>query len=138
MNLPVPPRSGDEVFVSLVRDVALPLARSYRPQLVLVSAGYDAHEDDPLADCALSDDGYVAMTALLRDLGAELGVPVGCLLEGGYDVGALGTLCRADDANARPRGREPTARPIPAPFPVHPLANEALDRLQPFWAELGR
>jgi acetoin utilization deacetylase AcuC-like enzyme len=89
INLPVPPRSGDETFVSLVRDVVLPRARDYRPQLLLVSAGYDAHADDPLADCAVTDAGYVAMTALVRDLGAELQAPVGCVLEGGYDVGAL-------------------------------------------------
>jgi acetoin utilization deacetylase AcuC-like enzyme len=89
VNLPVPPGSGDETFVSLVRDVVAPRAREYRPQLVLVSAGYDAHEADPLADCAVTDAGYVAMTALVRDLGAELEAPVGCVLEGGYDVDAL-------------------------------------------------
>ena len=89
VNLPVPPRSGDDTFVSLVRDVVAPRARDYRPQLVLVSAGYDAHADDPLADCAVTDAGYVAMTALVRDLGAELEAPVGCVLEGGYDVDAL-------------------------------------------------
>ncbi|MDE3134615.1 MAG: histone deacetylase, partial [Acidobacteriota bacterium] len=89
VNLPVPPRSGDSEFVSLVRDVVLPLGRSYAPQLVLVSAGYDAHEHDPLAECTVSDLGYVAMTELVRDLGAELQAPVGCVLEGGYDVDAL-------------------------------------------------
>lgn len=89
LNLPVPPRSGDETFVALVRDVVAPRARDYRPQLVLVSAGYDAHENDPLAECAVTDAGYVEMTALVRDLGAELGAPVGCVLEGGYDVDAL-------------------------------------------------
>ncbi len=89
INLPVPPGSGDETFVSLVRDLALPLARSYRPELVLVSAGYDAHDDDPLADCTVSDAGFALMTELVRDLGAELAAPVGCVLEGGYDVDAL-------------------------------------------------
>ncbi|HWD68861.1 MAG TPA: histone deacetylase [Solirubrobacteraceae bacterium] len=89
VNLPVPPGSGDDTFVSLVRDVVAPLARDYHPQLVLVSAGYDAHADDPLADCALTDAGYVAMTELVRDLAAELEAPVGCVLEGGYDIDAL-------------------------------------------------
>ncbi len=89
LNLPVPPRSGDESFVALLREAVLPRVRSYRPQLVLVSAGYDAHEDDPLADCALSDDGYVQMAKIIRDLAAELAVPVGCVLEGGYDIDAL-------------------------------------------------
>jgi acetoin utilization deacetylase AcuC-like enzyme len=89
VNLPVPPGSGDEVFVSLVRDVALPLARAYRPELVLVSAGYDAHAEDPLADCAVSDAGFATMAALVRGLGDELAVPIGCVLEGGYEPQAL-------------------------------------------------
>jgi acetoin utilization deacetylase AcuC-like enzyme len=89
VNLPVPPGSGDETFVSLVRDVVLRVARAQRPELILVSAGYDAHRDDPLADCMVTDVGYAAMTALVRDLGAELGAPVGCVLEGGYDVDVL-------------------------------------------------
>ncbi|HLH14929.1 MAG TPA: histone deacetylase, partial [Solirubrobacteraceae bacterium] len=89
VNLPVPPGSGDEVFVSLLYEIAVPLARAYRPQLVLVSAGYDAHAEDPLADCNVSDAGYAQMAALVRDLGAELAAPVGCVLEGGYDTGAL-------------------------------------------------
>jgi len=89
INLPVPPGAGDEAFTSLLRDVVAPRARDYAPQLVLVSAGYDAHADDPLAGCLLSDAGYVAMTELVRDLAAELEAPLGCLLEGGYDVDAL-------------------------------------------------
>ncbi|MGH2860706.1 MAG: histone deacetylase family protein [Solirubrobacteraceae bacterium] len=89
VNLPVPPGSGDEVFVSLVRDVVGPLARDHAPQLVLVSAGYDAHAEDPLADCTVTDAGFVAMTELVRDIAAELEAPVGCVLEGGYDVDAL-------------------------------------------------
>jgi acetoin utilization deacetylase AcuC-like enzyme len=135
VNLPVPPRSGDDVFISLVRDVALPLARSYRPQLLLVSAGYDAHADDPLADCMISDAGFVAMTALVRDLGAELEVPVGCVLEGGYDVDAL-ARCVAltmQTLAAAPGGGGGTDTEV---FPIHQLAREALERLQPLWPGL--
>jgi acetoin utilization deacetylase AcuC-like enzyme len=137
VNLPAPPRSGDDVFVSLVRDVALPLAHSYRPELLLISAGYDAHEDDPLADCAVSDAGYVAMTALLRDLGAELGIPVGCLLEGGYDVDAL-ARCVALTMETLAAAPGDGATPDTTMIPIHPLALKALERLQPFWPELGR
>jgi acetoin utilization deacetylase AcuC-like enzyme len=137
VNLPVPPRSGDDAFVSLVRDVALPLARSSRPELLLVSAGYDAHEDDPLAECALSDAGYAAMTQLVRDLGAELQVPVGCLLEGGYDVDALArcvVLTMETLAAAPGAGAELDTGQIP----IHPFALKALERLQPFWPALER
>jgi acetoin utilization deacetylase AcuC-like enzyme len=88
-NFPVPPGSGDELFCSLVEHVVVPLAREYAPGLVLVSAGFDAHEDDPLASCRVTDEGYGTMAASVRALAAELGVPVGVVLEGGYELGAL-------------------------------------------------
>ena len=56
---------------------------------MLVSAGYDAHAEDPLADCAVSDEGFAAMTAAVRELCADLGVPLGLVLEGGYALTAL-------------------------------------------------
>jgi len=138
VNLPVPPRSGDEAFVSLVRDIVTPLARIYRPQLLLVSAGFDAHADDPLADCTVSDAGFGLMTELVRELGAELGAPVGCVLEGGYDVDALArcvtlTMETLAAGGASAHGGAPGLDAIP----VHPLATAALDRLRPFWPGLA-
>jgi acetoin utilization deacetylase AcuC-like enzyme len=95
LNLPVPALSGDDVFTTLVDQRVIPLAREYEPQLVLISAGYDAHAEDPLADCRVSDAGYGAMTASLRDLCADIGAPLGAVLEGGY---ALDALARSVDA----------------------------------------
>jgi acetoin utilization deacetylase AcuC-like enzyme len=89
VNLPVPPGSGHEQWLSLVQHVVVPIARSYRPQLLLVSAGFDAHRDDPLANCVLTEDSYGALAATMRDLGSELGAPLGFVLEGGYDLRAL-------------------------------------------------
>jgi acetoin utilization deacetylase AcuC-like enzyme len=89
VNLPVPPGSGDEVFVSLVEHVVVPLGHSFRPDVILISAGYDAHRDDPLAECQVTEAGYTAMTAAMRRLGGELGAPVGIVLEGGYSLSAL-------------------------------------------------
>jgi acetoin utilization deacetylase AcuC-like enzyme len=89
LNLPVPLGSGDEVFCGLVQERVLPLAQSYEPQLVLISAGYDAHAEDPLADCRMSELGYATMTASLRQVCDELDAPLGAVLEGGYALGAL-------------------------------------------------
>ncbi|HEV3001344.1 MAG TPA: histone deacetylase, partial [Solirubrobacteraceae bacterium] len=72
VNVPVPAGSGDETFVSLVSHVVTPLARAYEPGLVLVSAGFDAHSDDPLAGCRVSEEGFAAMAAEVRALAAEL------------------------------------------------------------------
>src|SRR5206468_1023558 len=57
VNLPVPPGSGEPEYRSLVDHVVVPLARAFQPQLLLISAGYDAHREDPLADCSVADAG---------------------------------------------------------------------------------
>lgn len=131
VNLPVPPGSGDAEFVSLVRDVALPLARAYAPRLILVSAGYDAHREDPLAGCVVTEAGFVAMTALVRDLARDLGVPVGCVLEGGYAVDAL-ARCVA----ATMRTLVAARGGCDGDLLMHPLAVAARERLAPLWPEI--
>ena len=89
LNLPVPAGSGDEAFLRIVAERVVPAARDYAPQLILISAGYDAHVDDPLADCAMTAAGYGRLTAAMRRLAAELGAPLGLVLEGGYALDAL-------------------------------------------------
>ncbi|HEU4977578.1 MAG TPA: histone deacetylase [Solirubrobacteraceae bacterium] len=131
VNLPVPGGSGDEVFCSLVEHVAVPLARVYEPQLVLVSAGYDAHADDPLAGCTVTDGGFAAMAASVRRVADELEVPLGVVLEGGYELGAL---ARSFAATLEVVGAD---EPPPAPEPeVHELATRARERLAERWGRL--
>jgi acetoin utilization deacetylase AcuC-like enzyme len=89
VNLPMPPGSGDAEWLAVMQHVVVPIARDYRPALLLVSAGFDAHRDDPLADCCLTEETYAAMTAGMRELGGHLHAPLGFTLEGGYDLGAL-------------------------------------------------
>jgi acetoin utilization deacetylase AcuC-like enzyme len=89
VNLPVPPGSASDEFLALAQHVVAPIAREWRPGLLCISAGYDAHRDDPLANCEVDDAGYRDMAATMRDLAAELGVPVLICLEGGYSLAAL-------------------------------------------------
>jgi acetoin utilization deacetylase AcuC-like enzyme len=89
LNLPVRPGSGDDVYVGLLQGVVTDRVRAFTPDLILVSAGYDAHADDPLADCRVTDAGFSAMAAAVQALADEFQVPLGCVLEGGYDVDAL-------------------------------------------------
>ena len=89
VNLPVPAGSGDELWCALVERLVAPIALAYRPALVLVSAGFDAHADDPLASCRVTEAGYAEMTGALRRLCAALDAPLGFVLEGGYELGAL-------------------------------------------------
>ena len=131
VNLPVPPGSGDETFVSLVEHVVAPLSATFRPGLVLVSAGFDAHALDPLAQCRVTPHGYAAMTASVRASADVLGVPVGVVLEGGYSLeaisGSMAALMPALLAD----------EVAPPQLDRHPLAEAAVARLQPYWPELA-
>ncbi|MCP9489938.1 MAG: histone deacetylase [Solirubrobacteraceae bacterium MAG38_C4-C5] len=124
VNLPVPGGSGDDAWCSLVEHVIAPVGRAYAPQLVLVSAGFDAHTEDPLATSRVSDAGFVTMAGSVRRLGEEIGAPVGMVLEGGY---ALEVLARSFTAALRVLvAQAPPAAPSLA---VDPLAERALERL---------
>jgi acetoin utilization deacetylase AcuC-like enzyme len=125
LNLPVPAGTGDAGFTSLVQHVVVPAARAYAPGLVLVSAGYDAHGDDPLAGCRVTDSGFATMATSARALADELDVPLGIVLEGGYELGALarGFACTLEVVG--------TDGPVGAPdVDEHSLATAALERLR--------
>ncbi|HET7508734.1 MAG TPA: histone deacetylase [Solirubrobacterales bacterium] len=89
INLPVPAGSGEDIWLPLLEDVALPAAEEFQPQLVLVSAGFDAHRDDPLAGCLLETSSFGRMAARTREAANHWGAPLGAVLEGGYDPAAL-------------------------------------------------
>jgi acetoin utilization deacetylase AcuC-like enzyme len=130
VNLPVPGGSGDAAFRSLVDHVVGPIFREYDPGLVLVSAGFDAHVEDPLAGCAVTDEGFAAMGASMRRLTDELGVPLGIVLEGGY---ALGALSRSFVATLEAVGE---AGPASEDVAVDPLAEAARSRLAERWSSV--
>jgi acetoin utilization deacetylase AcuC-like enzyme len=132
VNLPVPAGSGDAAWCSLVEHVAVPLGLEHQPGIVLVSAGFDAHVRDPLAGCMVTRAGYVEMSASVRRLADELGVPLGIVLEGGYDLEALteSTIAMLEVAGAD----EP---PEQGQIPLHPLAAQAAARLADRWPLVG-
>jgi acetoin utilization deacetylase AcuC-like enzyme len=134
VNLPVPAGSGDAVWLSLIEQVVVPLARAFEPQLVLISAGYDAHRDDPTADCTVTEEGYGAMTRAIARVCAHLGAPVGIVLEGGYALGALGRSVAAT-LQALGTGHVPDATALPV-APLTPIARQARTRLAEFWPRL--
>jgi acetoin utilization deacetylase AcuC-like enzyme len=131
VNVPVPGGSGDPVYLSLAAHVVAPLVRAWQPQLVLVSAGFDAHRDDPLATCQVTEAGFAGMTAMVRDAADAVGAPVGLVLEGGYDLGAL-----AGSMAALMPVLVSDAVSDVAPVERHPLAAEAVTRLRPWWPRL--
>jgi acetoin utilization deacetylase AcuC-like enzyme len=89
INRPVPAGSDESVWLPLLEDELLPAAAAFEPQLVLVSAGFDAHRDDPLAECRLEAASFGRMAEMVREAAEGWGAPVGAVLEGGYDLEAL-------------------------------------------------
>jgi acetoin utilization deacetylase AcuC-like enzyme len=127
INLPVPGGTGEATFLSLVEHVVEPAARAYRPDLILISAGYDAHRDDPLGGLRLETSSFGALAARVRALGDELGAPVGAVLEGGYDLNALSSSV-AETMTALANGAEP-----PPNVARDPLADRAAAVLARYW-----
>jgi acetoin utilization deacetylase AcuC-like enzyme len=90
VNMPLSPGAGDQVFRQLYQRMVIPVARRFAPDLILVSAGFDAHWDDPLAGLGLSLGGYAWITQTLVSLAEELcGGRIVFTLEGGYHLGVL-------------------------------------------------
>jgi acetoin utilization deacetylase AcuC-like enzyme len=89
INLPVPAGSEEDLWLSLLEHIVLPAAQSFEPDLVLISAGFDAHCEDPLAGCRLEAGSFAEMARHVRGLAAQLDVPLGAVLEGGYEPAAL-------------------------------------------------
>ncbi len=131
MNLPLPPGAGNDHYGSMVAHVAVPLAQAYQPQLILISAGFDAHAEDPLADGRVTDAGFAAMAATVREAGAELGVPVGGILEGGYALRALGRSVAVTMAELAGVGGSATVE-----AELAPEADAARRRLAEYWPTL--
>jgi acetoin utilization deacetylase AcuC-like enzyme len=98
-NVPLPAGSGSREYAAAMSQLVAPLIAQFAPELVLISAGYDAHEDDPLGGMQLRDADYGALTSELLAIGRGAGCErVGLVLEGGYDLGALE---RAGEATAK-------------------------------------
>ncbi len=115
LNVPLPPGCGDAEYLHAVARLVGPAALHFRPEVVLVSCGFDAHRDDPLGGMTLSSAAYGAMTHQLRALADTLcGGRIAFVLEGGYSAlglaestGAVLDACLADvvESPALPRLR---------------------------------
>jgi acetoin utilization deacetylase AcuC-like enzyme len=139
INLPVPAGSQEGLWLSLLGDVVLPAARVFDPQLVLVSAGFDAHFEDPLANCRLQTSSFAAMAGLVRELAVAAGVPLGVVLEGGYNRAVLAEcVCATLPALAGegPGGSSDGAPgPEPGRSPAEPgsLHERAIAQVGRYW-----
>lgn len=106
LNIPLPPGSGGDLLRKTYAAEVFPALRSHAPDLIIISAGFDAHQDDPLANLNWTQEDFRWLTAELVSLSHELceGRLVS-VLEGGYDLDALGNCVRAHVEELMKAGR---------------------------------
>lgn len=90
LNLPIRPHTGEAAQLTIFSEQVIPAVRAFQPEMLFVSAGFDAHRDDPLADLNVTEAGFARMTRELVDAAADCcdGRLVS-VLEGGYNLEAL-------------------------------------------------
>jgi acetoin utilization deacetylase AcuC-like enzyme len=133
VNVPLPEGVGDEGYVRVFEEILVPLAVRYRPQIILVSAGYDAHAADLIGGMAVTVAGFHSLAATVRRLSLDIMECTGRLaliLEGGYNTSALAasllaTVAAVDEG----RGTEAESRPLESAVSEEP---------NPVWPRQGR
>jgi acetoin utilization deacetylase AcuC-like enzyme len=140
VNVPLYGGQGDAEYIYLFRELLAPLAREYAPQLILVSAGFDTHRNDPLAGMQLSSGAYGRLAAILRNLAEEC-CPgkLAFTLEGGYDFTALtqgvtAVLSSLIRGPGRDEGRD--ADPGGVEAETRQVRQELRRVLSPYWKGL--
>ncbi|GKS59077.1 histone deacetylase [Nitrospira sp.] len=96
INVPLSGGEGDEEYIDVFERVLVPAADRFEPEAVIISAGFDAHRDDPLASMGLTEAGYTALTRIVANIATRYGHRriVSCL-EGGYNLSALAASVEA-------------------------------------------
>src|SRR6266849_1808767 len=118
INVPLPATTGYEVYEPVFRQVMAPAAERYNPQLILVSAGFDAHWKDPLGSMNLSTAAFAKLTGIIIELAQYLcNGRLVIVQEGGYDLDAMAScvstcinLLLGDDAAVDSLGPAPTTK----------------------------
>jgi acetoin utilization deacetylase AcuC-like enzyme len=138
LNLPLPHGAGDQEYTRAYREIVEVVGRAFDPELVLVSAGFDAHEGDPLANMRLTRTGYAELTAVC--LGVASGTARGrvvFVLEGGYGASGLAQAGTAVTEGLMNDAVKPAAAPPAEPDDFDALLHLYRRQFQPFWPSLS-
>ncbi len=128
VNFPVLAGSGDQEFALYFREVVAPIAVQYKPELIIASVGFDAHEADHLGFLRLSSDEYRKISTLLRAIATDLEVGLIYTLEGGYSLEASAeALVECLIASTEEKFDPGT---LPMPYRPSPGVMDAFDRLR--------
>ena len=134
VNVPLEAGATDADYDLVYREALVPILLSYHPELVIVSAGFDAHEQDPLASMRVTTGGYASIVTQV--VAAARGASIAFVTEGGYNLAALGSCLDASFAVIAdpPRAQGP---PLPGDRAQAPRGERALRAVRaaqaPFW-----
>lgn len=132
VNVPLPPGLGDADHASVFREVLFPVADAYRPQLVLVSAGFDSHLADPLGGMRMSEDGFAFLCGMAKALANKhADGRLVLVLEGGYNFDALSASASAC-LSVMTGGSSPEPQGVPSPVCERAI-SEAQRVQERFW-----
>ncbi len=139
VNIPLPFRTGDEIYLKALREIVVPIARQYRPQAVLVSAGFDAHHADPVGNLALTTSCIQRIfDIIIREASRSCQGKLLCVLEGGYNTRIVGKLAVSAIAKISGSnytvGKESLTVDKSANQQAAKILKEVIRIQRPFWA----
>jgi acetoin utilization deacetylase AcuC-like enzyme len=132
VNIPLPAGCGDKEYLRVFREIVIPIATRYEPEWVLVSAGFDPHQRDPLGGMNVTEEGFGAMASMLLELAAKHGGErIAFLLEGGYHLAAL----KASVATVlrKMAGKQERESPPGEGEAIQPLIRKVLQVQEKYW-----
>jgi acetoin utilization deacetylase AcuC-like enzyme len=133
VNAPMPAGFGDPEYLRVFDELILPIGRAFKPEFILVSAGFDCHFRDPLGAMEVTETGFEQMARRVRRLAAETCEgKVVAVLEGGYDLEALANSGRAVLEEFGREADEPFQNP-PGGARVMPIIERALQSVGKYW-----
>ncbi|HTW90030.1 MAG TPA: histone deacetylase [Candidatus Binataceae bacterium] len=133
LNIPMPATFGDPEYLRAFDELIIPVCREFKPEFVLVSAGFDCHFRDPLASMRVTENGFQAITRRINRLAAEsCEGRVVAVLEGGYDLKALADSGQAVIEEMGRDADEPIA-PAADGDRVMPIIERARNARAPIW-----
>lgn len=134
VNIPLPAGCGNNEYVRVFKEIVLPIGERFKPEWILVSAGFDAHRRDPLAHMEVDERGFGAMASMLLALAERSAAgKIAFLLEGGYDLTALKEAVMTVLQEMKNRvGIELPARS--GAEAIEPVVRKILDTHEPYWS----
>jgi acetoin utilization deacetylase AcuC-like enzyme len=139
MNVPLNRGCGDGEYAAVYRRLLTPVARAYKPDLILVSAGFDIHSKDPLGGMKVTPAGFAALTRLILDIARQTcGGRVVFCLEGGYDPEALAdsALAMIDELTGRTSTDVDAVAQRADPVRLNSTVVRCVHTHRRFWKEL--